>query len=104
VLARLIQLPTRDASRAARAWRSQPSGARSGSTIVSGAHASAPSRRASVDETARLWDARTGELLRIFPSASETAALSPDGATLYNEAESAWRLEDGRLVRRVIAA
>ncbi len=79
---------------------------------------------ASVDETARLWDARTGDLLRFFPGANQTAAFSPDGSSLYTtglgdyavawnlkvddrdagylaarlESVSPWRLQEGRLV------
>ncbi len=51
---------------------------------------------ASVDGTARLWDARSGELLRTFPGGNQAVAFSPDGATLYvpgwNDSVVAWDL------------
>jgi WD40 repeat protein len=85
---------------------------------------------ASMDDTARLWDATTGELLRTVPGASQTAAFSPDGSTLYVTgprdltvawhlsvdprpastlaaavaAASPWRLDQGRLRLRAPVA
>ncbi len=78
----------------------------------------------SVDQSARIWDAQTGELLRTLPGPVGTAAFSPDGRTLITtgerdyavawslaidhrpaavlaaevEAASPWRLDEGRLV------
>jgi len=80
----------------------------------------------SVDDTARLWDAATGELERTISGPSHTAAFSPDGTQLYTtgrrdfavvwglgvdprdaavlaaevDATSPWRLDGGRLVLR----
>jgi len=80
----------------------------------------------SMDDTARLWDARSGELLRTLPGPTETCAFAPDGRTLFTaglrdyavawrldpdprpadalaaavEAASPWRLDQGRLVLR----
>jgi WD40 repeat protein len=80
----------------------------------------------SVDDTARIWDAATGELERTIPGPSHTVAFSPDGKQLYTtgrrdfavvwglgvdprdpaalaaevDATSPWRLESGRLVLR----
>jgi WD40 repeat protein len=84
----------------------------------------------SMDDSARLWDATTGELLRTVPGASQTAAFAPDGATLYVTgtrdlavawhlaidprpaadlaavvaAASPWRLDQGRLRLRAPVA
>jgi eukaryotic-like serine/threonine-protein kinase len=78
---------------------------------------------ASVDNTARLWDERTGELLRIIRGPAYSAEFSPDGVHLFTTglkelaaiwdlrldrrspeeiaafvaARSPWRLRDGRL-------
>ena len=78
---------------------------------------------AAVDNTARLWDERTGELLRVIRGPVYTAEFSPDGVHLFTTglkeyaviwdihldsrspdeiatlvaARSPWRLRDGRL-------
>lgn len=51
---------------------------------------------ASVDDSARLWEASTGELLRTIAGPSYTVAFSPDGGELYTTGARdyvvAWRL------------
>ena len=80
----------------------------------------------AMDNTARLWDERTGELLRIIRGPAYTAEFSPDGTRLFTtglkemaviwdirldgrspqaiadlvEAKSPWQLRDGRLELR----
>ena len=81
---------------------------------------------AAVDDTARLWDVATGELVRTITGPTHTVAFSPDGRELYTtgtrdyvvawrldvdprdaevlaaavEADSPWRLDGGRLLLR----
>jgi WD40 repeat protein len=80
----------------------------------------------SFDNTARLWDTRSGELLRVIRGPSNAARFSPDGREVLTTglgdyavvwdvtldrrspaelaarvaARSPWRLADGRLVLR----
>ena len=81
---------------------------------------------ASVDNTARLWEESSGELLRVIRGPAYSAEFSPDGVSLFTTglreyavrwdirldqrtpdqiarlvaAASPWRLEDGRLMPR----
>lgn len=84
---------------------------------------------ASVDNTARLWNAKSGALLRVIKGPAFTARVSPDGSTLVTtgfgdylalwdigtdprpasamttlvEQRSPWRLEEGRIVPRRVS-
>jgi len=65
----------------------------------------------SMDRTARLWDAHTGELLQTFAGATQSAEFSPDSATVYltgvRDYAVAWRLSverrDAATLTRVVA-
>jgi len=65
----------------------------------------------SMDDTARLWDAHTGELLRTFSGPTQSAEFSPDGATLYvtggHDYAVAWSLaleqRDAATLTRLVA-
>jgi WD40 repeat protein len=63
----------------------------------------------SVDDTARIWDTETGELLRTLPGPSTTAAFGPDGHVLYTTGSKdyavAWELRlDGRSAEELARA